>query len=152
MRAYRIGAARFAGTPAEAFSGRGSLVGDGRWHHAGRLAVYVAQHASLATLEVLVHLKRVSDIQPYVMYAVEVPDKEIMTPADLPRNWQKNIEASRTYGDRWLATGRSAALRVPSVLVPSEFNLLLNPVHRAFSLRWIVSGPDSVTFDPRLLR
>jgi len=64
--AHRIGSKRFCGTALDAFSGRGSLHGHGRWHHRGRLAVYVASHESLALLEILVHLNRKTDLQPMV--------------------------------------------------------------------------------------
>jgi len=35
-------------------------------------------------------------------------------------------------GDVWLEQGASAALLVPSVLVPQERTVLLNPAHPAF--------------------
>lgn len=33
------------------------------------------------------------------------------------------------YGDQWLAGGATALLAVPSVIVPEETNVLLNPRH-----------------------
>lgn len=152
MRAFRICPQAFGGSRADAFSGRGSLHGDGRWHHRGRLAVYAAQHLSLATLEILVHLDRTTEIQPFVWYEIDVPDREIVVPADLPAGWDADPESSRTYGDRWLNERRGVALRVPSAVIPSEYNLLLNPAHPKFSLSWVHRGPEPVVFDRRLIR
>jgi len=54
-------------------------------------------------------------------------------------------------GDAWIKSGRPAALRVPSVIVPGEFNYLLNPRHPDFSnLKF--GEPAAFLFDPRLSR
>jgi len=36
-------------------------------------------------------------------------------------------------GNDWLDRGRTAVLRVPSALVPTESNFLVNPLHPDFS-------------------
>ncbi|MBI2497892.1 MAG: RES domain-containing protein, partial [Opitutae bacterium] len=41
------------------------------------------------------------------------------------------------------------ALRVPSVVVPGEFNYLLNPAHPDFK-RVKIGKPEPFSFDPRL--
>jgi len=38
---------------------------------------------------------------------------------------------------------------VPTVITPGEWNILVNPLHPQFSLKWIVTGPDAYTFDAR---
>ena len=42
-------------------------------------------------------------------------------------------------------------LRVPSLITPGEWNFLLNPLQRDFSLKWVIAGPSTYTFDHRLL-
>jgi hypothetical protein len=37
--------------------------------------------------------------------------------------------ACRTLGDGWLAEGGDLVLVAPSVLVPEEFNVMINPTH-----------------------
>jgi RES domain-containing protein len=152
VHAFRIGSAKHAGTVAAAFSGEASLYGDGRWHHRGHVIVYAAEHLSLATLEILVHFGRRDRIQPYVSWELEIPDAMIGPAPTVPASWRDQIELTRNWGDRWLAKQAMPAVRVPSFVVPSEFNLLLNPVHPSFSLKWIIKGPHPVVFDPRLLR
>jgi hypothetical protein len=58
---------------------------------------------------------------------------------------------SRAFGDAWLKTNNLPALRVPTVITPGEWNVLVSPVHPQFSLKWVVTGPHAYTFDARLL-
>jgi RES domain-containing protein len=53
------------------------------------------------------------------------------------------------YGSKWLRAGRTAVLEVPSAIVPSEKNYLINPGHPEFrKLR--VGRPLPFVFDPRM--
>jgi RES domain-containing protein len=151
MRVFRIGLARYLRTRKEAFSGRGGVVSSGRWHTQGHPIVYTAQSLSLAALEILVHLKETRDVRPFVSYAADIPDDLILKPDAYPTRWKSRIEMSRAIGDTWLAAKAAPALRVPTILAPGEWNVLLNPVHPQFSLSWIEAGPERFTFDARLL-
>lgn len=114
-------------------SGYGALLTGGRWNSPGRAVVYTTLEASLAVLEVRVHLDLPPDLLPddYVLMRIEaaVPpsiERVDVAPAD-----------PKAFGDDWLASGRTAALDVPSVLVPESRNLLINPAHpeaRAFAI------------------
>jgi RES domain-containing protein len=68
-----------------------------------------------------------------------------------PRNWRDFPPPPETQalGSRWLEAGRALALRVPSVVIPSERNLLLNPRHEGFR-RAKISPGDLFSFDPRM--
>jgi RES domain-containing protein len=151
MRVFRIGAAAFTRTRKEAFSGQGGVYASARWHSAGRPIVYTAQSLSLAALEILVRLKQTNDIQPFYAYSMEIPDHLILTPKSFPLRWKSRIAVSRAFGDAWLKTNNLPALRVPTAITPGEWNVLVNPLHPQFSLKWVASGPDAYTFDARLL-
>jgi len=151
MRVFRIGLARFLRIRKEAFSGRGGMVSSGRWHTEGHPIIYTAQSLSLAALEILVHLKQTQAVEPFLSYAAEIPDDLILKPESYPAGWKSRIEVSRAFGDAWLAARSTPALRVPTVLAPGEWNVLLNPLHPGFSLSWIQAGPDRFAFDARLL-
>lgn len=150
MRVHRVTFQVFAAMRTQAFNGEGGLHGAGRWHHPGRLVVYTSEHLSLAALELLVHLQRSSRIQPCVSYQAEIPDALIETRTDLPADWQTNETATRRYGDAWLVGMTAPALRVPSVIVPSEWNVLLNRAHPQFDPAWVDLGPEPFNYDPRL--
>ena len=54
-------------------------------------------------------------------------------------------------GNRWITSGRSAVLQVPSAVIPHEMNYLLNPAHSDFAAIQ-VGETFEVETDPRLLR
>jgi RES domain-containing protein len=151
MRVFRLGAAIFARTRKDAFSGSGGLYASARWHTAGRPIVYTAQSLSLAALEILVRLKQTNDIQPFWAYSAEIPDSLLLKPNSFPARWRNQIEVSRAFGDAWLDAKTSPALLVPTIITPGEWNVLLNPLHPQFSVKWVVTDPDAYTFDARLL-
>jgi RES domain-containing protein len=152
MKGWRITKQKHART---AFSGEGARQYGGRWNSPGVPMVYVAESQSLAVLEMLVHLDAPALLEKYVFLEVEF-DASLVTDLDrpsLPKNWQSDPvpEAIQAIGDRWILSGDSAVLRVPSVLVPGESNFLLNPRHADFG-KISISRPQAFRFDPRLAR
>ena len=81
----------------------------------------------------------------------EIADELIEKPAKLPETWRADPYSpeSQGFGTDWIKAQRSVALRVPSVVVPGEFNYLLNPAHPQFS-RIRIGQPEPFSFDPRL--
>ena len=152
MRLWRLSKARHA---ASAMDGEGARLVGGRWSSPGRKAVYLSEHLSLAALEILVHVSR--DTAPaHVAIALEVPDELMLhaeTFANLPTDW-RDTEAplsTRALGDAWLDARTTALLRVPSVLIPEEFNVILNPRHPdAARIKQVATAP--FVFDPRLFK
>jgi RES domain-containing protein len=126
-------------------SGTGALITGGRWNSPGRPVVYTAADASLAVLEVRVHLDLPPDLLPddYVLMRIEAA-----TPPDIERV-DVSPSDTRAFGDAWLASGRSAVLDVPSAIVPESRNILINPTHpdaRAFA----IASMRPFGFDSRL--
>ena len=151
VAAWRIVKARYAAT---AFDGEGARRAGGRWTSVGRRAVYVSGTAALAALEVVAHLDSTAPLAAWSLIRVQIPDRliEAVDATTLPRGWRRYPApaALRALGDAWLDAGRSAALRVPSALVPVEVNFLLNPRHPDFRLIRI-GAPQAFPIDPRLL-
>jgi RES domain-containing protein len=58
---------------------------------------------------------------------------------------------SGAFGDAWLEAKSAPAMLVPTIITPGEWNVLLNPLHPQFSLKWAVTGPDAYTLDARWL-
>ena len=107
--------------------------------------VYCAGTAALAVLEVRVHLDLPLDLLPndYRLFGIDTGTAEIKdAPAD-------SLADPRNYGDAWLASGRTALLRLPSVIVPEETNVLINPLHPQAQQIQVVSE-RGFGFDPRL--
>lgn len=137
-----------------AWNGEGAKKAGGRWNSPGVPVVYVSASLSLALVEVLVHLPA-EVLGAYSAVPVEIDDALVtaLPPARLPAEWKDSPPGPSTQaiGDAWVAGGESVALRVPSVVVPGEFNFLLNPAHRDFG-RLRIGAPTAFPFDPRLAR
>ena len=138
-------------------SGRGGIRAGGRWHSPGRPVVYLAEHPASALLEVLVHLDIGGvDVLPVGYQLLEVLVSGRCPVLGLPSNalnpeWRAELGATRAIGDAWLASCRSALLRVPSALMPNVANYLLNPLHadaRRLSIKSVARHP----FDARLFK
>ncbi len=110
----------------------------------------MAGSLALAALEILVHVKRQQELGGYVKIRVEVSEKLVGNVSKLPANWRqgRTPDETRALGDAWLRAGETLLLRVPSVVIPEEFNYLLNPKHPAFE-KLTVGKAEPVSFDSR---
>ncbi|ESQ79092.1 RES family NAD+ phosphorylase [Asticcacaulis sp. YBE204] len=116
-------------------SGAGAKTTGGRWNRKGLGVVYASETIALACLETYVHLNATG--LPFNRYLAhfDVPD-EVWAAAktfDAKRHvgWDA-VPAGRVsldQGDAWLKSAASLLLRVPSVIVPEEYNVLINPQH-----------------------
>jgi RES domain-containing protein len=71
---------------------------------------------------------------PYALIGIEIEDSLVqeLNPQSLPGNWKDDPPPPRLNEIEWIKAGCSAALRVPSALLPQESNFLLNPEHPDF--------------------
>ena len=150
MRAFRIVKKKHVLT---AFTGEGARAYGGRWNHPGIPMVYAAHTRALAALESLAHFGGAERRLAFVTFEIEIPDRLAIhvEPAALPRGWRNEEPSPSTQGlgSEWQQSGRSVALVVPSVLVPQEFCVLLNPEHPDTD-KILVSYPEPFAFDARL--
>lgn len=147
---WRLVTARFTDA---AFTGEGARRYGGRWNGKGISIVYTAATQSLAMLEMLVQDDPLR--ARYVMIPATLPDDlgiEHLHPEQLPANWREPAARSKlqAIGNEWVQRGMSAALAVPSAVIPEETNYLLNPRHPDFTRIKIGEPRDFVT-DLRLL-
>ena len=120
---------------AEAFSGEGARLYGGRWNSSGIPMVYMAESQSLAALELLVHLESQDLLFQYAAFEVTFESTlvtELESP--LPKGWDDEPvpRKIRLIGDKWVMEKASPILRVPSAIITSEHNYLLNPAHQLF--------------------
>ena len=151
IRAWRLVKDKHAPT---AFTGIGARLAGGRWNHPGDPVVYVSSTLSLAVLELFVHLPpRSRSALRLTSIPVDIPDELVSEPPRLPKNWRDQPPPAETkdVGSIWLRAGESCVLKVPSTIVPVEFNFVLNPVHRDISSIKIGEGRP-FSLDPRVWR
>lgn len=133
-------------------SGEGARIHGGRWNNKGTPVLYTSEHCSLALLELLANYSR--ELIPNDLFYLKlfIPDDleifAIQTTA-LPSNW-KAYPAPLKITDRGtnlFNKKQKPVLKVPSVIVPLEFNILLNPLHPLFKkIEIIEAAPFSIDF------
>ncbi len=125
-----------------------------RWNHKGHRIVYTSQSLSLATLELWVHTPPIQPLTTYVSVTATIPDDlqiTVFDPETLPPDWQEDPAPAslRDLGTNWLVSKVAAVVRVPSAIVPTEYNYLLNPEHPDFGLI-AMAEPIPFVFDRRM--
>lgn len=141
---------------ADDLSGGGAKKVGGRWNGKGRAVVYASRSIALATLETLAHLGGDIAIRNAFLVRIDVPPavwqrREYIANGDLDPTWLAEPPGMSTidFGNAWLETRAAALLEVPSVIVPEECNVLINPAHPdAKRLRAEVTR--QFVYDPRL--
>lgn len=151
MELFRITQEKFA----EDISGNGSRLFGGRWNSEGYFALYTSASRSLALLETLAHTPaKMLDVRNYQLITLTIPDDagiEKINLASLPKFW--DAPDTRTFtkeiGDKFLAEKRTLMLKVPCVLMPEEFNYIINPLHKDMS-KVKISNMRRIFFDRRV--
>jgi len=150
-RVWRIIKTRYS---EDAFSGEGARLYGGRWNSSGTRMVYTSGSKSLATLELLVHLHSTSVLPSFSICPVDFDDSlvEFLEPAKLPREWRQSPPpiSLQAIGDDWISRGSSVVLRVPSVVIQTEHNYLINPAHSDFK-ELVIGDMAVLDLDPRLI-
>jgi RES domain-containing protein len=121
---------------ADDMTGTGAKRSGGRWNEKDEAVVYSSESRALACFETLVHLKAAG--LPFNRYLVriDIPDPiwiaaERFDATHLPVGWDAEPagKISIDLGTDWLRSRTSCLLLVPSVIVPEEYNILINPGH-----------------------
>ncbi len=137
-------------------TGIGAAMTEGyRWNSFNTRMVYTAESRALAMLEVSVHLDISEDLPTDRYYVeIEIPDGVTIQEVhleDLPDDWDFKPPAltTQTIGDDFVNYGEAAVLKVPSSIIPQEFNYLINPAHPD-AARITVINQLPMEFDQRL--
>ena len=145
MEVYRITLKKFSQT----LQASGSAA---RWNSRGVEMIYTSSARALACLENVVHRSSLGLQKDFRNLIIEIPDTlKIKSVKKLKRGWHRfeNYPYTQAIGDSWIESVESAILRVPSVIIPEEFNFLLNPNHGDFkNIKLLRMEP--FTFDGRI--
>ncbi|MBK6828320.1 MAG: RES family NAD+ phosphorylase [Chitinophagaceae bacterium] len=131
MEVYRIAQEKYATD----LSGNGAKLYGGRWNSEGIFALYTSSSRSLALLATLAHTNAALLAEKiYLLVTLSIPTSlkpEIIALDKLPSDWDSRDQLTGTQraGDLFLQKQKSLLLAVPSVLMPEEFNYVLNPLH-----------------------
>jgi len=117
-------------------SGKGAETTGGRWNKKGTPLLYTSGSIALACLETIVHLGGFWPL-PLNRYLVRiyVPDEaweaRVMFDPSINIGWDALPEGlvSIDWGTNWAISAASLLAQVPSVVVPEEPNIIINPKH-----------------------
>ena len=133
--------------------GEGARLNGGRWNHKLTPCLYTSESRSLSVLEYTVNVN-IDDIpRALSMTTLEVPERSILTltEADLPGNWRASPAPASTkdLGTELLKIATFSVIKIPSAVIPDEFNYLLNPLHPESNRFSIINIADFV-YDVRI--
>ena len=122
---------------ADDLSGKGAERTGGRWNRRGTPLIYTSTSVALACLETLVHLTGGMSL-PLNRYLVRISvspavwRKRVIFDPTVHVGWDAEPPGlvSMDWGTQWVRSGASLLAEVPSVVVPEESNILINPAYK----------------------
>ena len=135
-------------------SGNGAAIYGGRWNKKGSPVLYTGETKEIALLETIVHTPP-AIIPALEVLTIEIPDDsiEILSINDLPDNWTNYPapEILAEIAENWIDSNISIALKVPSCIIHSSNNYILNCRHPDYSKVKIIEQ-KGFHFDTRLIK
>ena len=148
MIIYRITEKKHAGD----LAGTGAAVYGGRWNKKGTPVLYTGENIEIALLETIVHVPPLL-VPDLVLLTLEIPDHSVteIELSKLPKNWKAYPAPSilSEIAEAWVNERKTIALKVPSCIIHSSHNFILNCNHPDYSQVKLIDQQD-FAFDIRL--
>ncbi len=128
----------------------------GRWNKDREEVLYASASRSLASLEMLVHQGKQKPHLSFRMMVISLPEKasfvRTISMDELPRNWRKLSAYARLQdlGSAWYNSFETPILKVPSVVIPQEYNYIIHTQHPDVASRVSLLRTESFYWDERL--
>lgn len=149
MVVYRITNAQHAAD----ISGTGAALYPGRWNKKGTPVLYTGKTKEIALLENIVHIPPMISPQLDIL-TIKIPNSITrLKIKDLPDNWAQFPAPTvlSEIGQNWIDKGKTLALEVPSSIIHSASNLIINCKHPLFS-KVKITEQKKFHFDSRLTK
>lgn len=128
-----------------------------RWNYQGLNVIYTGSSRSLSTLELIVHKGSVIPKTEYKVTVIHVADndnlfKQILI-SNLPEEWRNLASYSKLQkiGSDWYEKQETLILKVPSAVIPKEYNYVINMDHPDFIKNVQLIRSEEYFWDTRLL-
>ena len=135
MLVYRLSKTQYA----KDLNGTGAKLFGGRWNQIDTPCIYTAESRSLAILEYSVNVNVDFIPRALSICIFEIDESHIkeIKIKDLPGDWKETPAtfSTKEFGTKLLEKG-TPILKIPSIVIPEEFNYILNPLvdSKAFKL------------------
>lgn len=126
----------------------------GRWNHPGTPLVYTSNIISLPFLELYSIKGPAVSTSKWILATLEIEGEiPMLEPDNLPADWnmRPHSRTTKDFGTAWANSKEMQCLKVPSARIPlsaypTEFNLLINPLHPGFYEHVKVKVEEEVSF------
>lgn len=152
MIVYRISSSIYS----KDLSGVGAGLYGGRWNPVGINLLYTAGSISLTCMEYLVHNMHILKTKPISLSKIKIPDTSstgTVRKSSLPDDWNEKSYlpmSTQKIGLEFFKSNKHHILKVPSAIVPEEFNYLFNPMHPNHRKIKIIEQIEPFDLDERL--
>lgn len=149
MEMFRITKEEFS----ESLSASGSA---NRWNLKGQQVIYTASSRSLSTLELVVHKGAVKPLFHYKVMVISVADDDSLYKQikinELPYHWRTMAAYSelQKIGSGWYNSMETLVLKIPSAIIPLEYNFMINTEHPNFREKISLVRTEDYFWDSRL--
>jgi RES domain-containing protein len=177
MTVYRLSAGKYKND----LSSKGAELAGGRWNSKGVPMLYTSSSIALCLCELAVHIPFGIIPKDYYLLTIDFPDNAPLTeiqmqltppsgrgrgglpPArsgsgglgglGLPKDWRSvpHAHSTQLIGDKFIRDGKYLVMKLPSAVVPGDYNYLMNPAHKDFSKVKIKSA-ELFEFDSRIFK
>ncbi len=134
-------------------SGTGAALNPGRWNMKGTPVLYTGESKEIALLENIVHIPPLLTPKLDIL-TIEIPNDSItkLDIDDLPSNWLQFPAPTilSEIGQKWVDEGKFLALKVPSCIIHSSFNVILNCSYKDYVKKIKIIDQKEFYFDSRL--
>jgi len=127
-----------------------------RWNLDDQYMLYAGSSRSLSSLELIVHRNAIQPVFNYRVMIISIADEENLftnvLQSDLPRNWRGAMAypTLQQIGSNWYHGNQSLVLKVPSAVIPKEYNYIINIVHPDFNSKVSLVRTEAYFWDERL--
>ena len=150
MEVFRICKDTFA-------SGLSASGASNRWNKRDQFVIYTGSSRSLSTLELIVHKSSIAPLTSYKVMVISIAGddhliRQIMT-SSLPESWStlSAYPILQQIGSDWYESMESLILKIPSAVIPYEYNFVINMKHPDFKDKVKLSRTENYFWDNRLL-
>ena len=150
MLVYRITSSKYA----HDISGIGAAFYGGRWNPKGIPVLYTGESKEIALLETIVHIPPLF-IPKLDMLTIEIPNSILEFKHEhLPKNWNKYPAPSNLaeIGKKWALEAQHLALKVPSCIIQTAYNYILNCNHPDYNKKVKIVDQKRFHLDERLIK
>jgi RES domain-containing protein len=150
MEVFRISKEEFS----KSLSSSGSA---NRWNLKGQFVIYSGSSRSLSSLELVVHKGAVKPAFQYKVMVISIADDDYLFKQikinELPFHWRSIAAYSdlQKIGSDWYNKQESLVLKIPSAIIPFEFNYIINTEHSEFGKKVNLVRTEDYFWDSRLL-